>query len=41
MYAEILEARGELAGANRHLRLALAAVGPRISAVDSARIAIA
>lgn len=41
IYAEILEARGDLAGANRQLRLALAAVGRRESPRESARTAIA
>jgi len=41
VYAEILEARGDLPAANRQLRLALAAIGPRDTARESARIAIA
>jgi tetratricopeptide (TPR) repeat protein len=41
VYAEILEARGNLPAANHQLRLALAAIGPRGSAQESARIAIA
>jgi tetratricopeptide (TPR) repeat protein len=41
VYAEILEARGELSAANRHLRHALTAVGPRESAAETVRIAIA
>jgi tetratricopeptide (TPR) repeat protein len=40
VYAEILEARGDLPAANRQLRLALAAIGPRDTARESARIAI-
>jgi len=41
MYAEILEARGDLPAANQQLRLALAAIGPRDTRWESARIAIA
>jgi len=41
LYAEILEARGDLPAANQQLRLALAAIGPRETAWESARIAIA
>jgi len=41
VYAEILEARGNLVGANRELRLALAAVGTRTGSVEGARFAIA
>jgi len=40
VYAEILEARGDLPAANRQLRLALAAIGPRDTARESAQIAI-
>jgi len=41
-YAEILEARGDLAGANRHLRQALDAAGtPTPAAMQAVRIAIA
>jgi tetratricopeptide (TPR) repeat protein len=35
MYAEILEARGDLAGANRQLKLALAAPPPGLRGLDS------
>jgi hypothetical protein len=31
-YAEILEARGDLASANEHLKLALASVRPNVAA---------
>ncbi len=41
VYAEILEARGDLPAANHQLRLALAAIGPRDTVRESARIAIA
>jgi len=41
VYAEILEARGDLPAANQQLRLALAAIGPRDAARDSALTAIA
>ena len=41
VYAEILEARGDLAAANRQLRLALGAIGPRDTARESVRTAIA
>lgn len=40
-YAEILEARGDLAAANRHLRRALAAFQPASSGALESRIAIA
>jgi tetratricopeptide (TPR) repeat protein len=41
-YAEVLEARGDLAGANRHLRQALAAAGtPAPQAMQAIRLAIA
>jgi hypothetical protein len=40
MYAEILEERGDLAGANRHLKLALASPPPGARPLDS-RAAIA
>ena len=41
LYAEILEARGDLAGANRQLRRALAAAGRPSTYLEAARIAIA
>ena len=40
-YAEILEARGDLPAANRQLRLALAAIGPRETTRENVRSAIA
>jgi hypothetical protein len=40
-YAEILEARGDLAAANRHLKRALAAFQPAAPGVLESRIAIA
>jgi tetratricopeptide (TPR) repeat protein len=40
-YAEMLERRGDLAGANRHLRSALAAAGTPVQARDDLRTAIA
>ena len=41
LYGEILEARGNLAAANRQLRLALAVVAPREQVLPAAQIAIA
>ena len=41
LYAELLERRGDLAGANRHLRLALAAAGTPVQAHRELRTAIA
>jgi hypothetical protein len=40
-YAEILEARGDLTGANQHLRHAIAAYRPATPALLESRIAIA
>ncbi len=41
IYAEILEARGDLASANRHLRRAMAALGMPTSVAHNLRVAIA
>ena len=41
IYAEILEARGDLGGANRQLRLALAAVRPSSAGLVDVRTATA
>jgi tetratricopeptide (TPR) repeat protein len=41
VYAEILEARGELAAANRHLRSAMVALGMPSAVVHNMRVAIA
>jgi hypothetical protein len=40
-YAELLEARGDLAAANQHLRHAIAAFRPAAPAMLESRIAIA
>jgi hypothetical protein len=40
-YAEVLEARGDLATANQHLRLAIAAYRPPSSVAVESRFAIA
>jgi tetratricopeptide (TPR) repeat protein len=40
-YAEVLEGRGDLVGANRHLRLALAAAGSRVQTPAQLRTATA
>lgn len=41
VYAEILEARGDLPAANRHLRRAIASLGMPSAAAQTARVAIA
>jgi hypothetical protein len=41
VYAEILEARGDLPAANRHLRRAIASLGMPSASAQTARVAIA